>query len=130
MLVGAGALVYWTIALGIGIPSLADVLGAPRSVQLPGHLRGAAYDTRCVTTASVDGRPVAFGDCFHVRFMQDSPELARPPLHTVPRTSPEIRRVAPAGDPLLAGPETEQDQDQQGVGAQPDPVDSVGRTAY
>ena len=112
MLVGAGALVYWTIALGIGIPSLADALGAPRSMEY----RSSALDTRCVTTVSVDGRPVAFGDCFNVRFMLDSPELARPPMYTVPRSHPQIRAVPPTMDVQLD--------------PQPDPVDSVGRTAY
>jgi hypothetical protein len=112
MLVGAGALVYWTIALGIGIPSLADVLGAPRAVH-----RSASADARCVTTASVDGRAVAFGDCFNVRFMLDSPELARPP-HTVPRyvpATPQWREADHAPEP----PQHE-----------PPALDSIGRTAY
>ena len=123
MLVGAGALVYWTIALGIGIPSLADVLGAPRAVHRP------ALDARCVTDVSAGGRPYAFHDCVDVRLMLDSPELARPP-HTVPRHAPRVR-LAPMPDtvdPLYAGPDPEvQELRRQ---RNPDPLDSVGRTAY
>jgi hypothetical protein len=115
MLVGAGALVYWTIALGIGIPSLADVLGAPRAVH-----RSANLDARCVTTASVDGRAVTFGDCFNVRFMLDSPELARPP-HTVPRRVPATPRWH--ADPA---PELQELADEPS----PPALDSIGRTAY
>jgi hypothetical protein len=118
MLVGAGALVYWTIALGIGIPSLADVLGAPRALH-----RTAALDARCVTTASVDGRAVAFGDCFNVRFMLDSPELARP-AHTVPRYVPATPQGRPAADTPYVGAAAE------APGPQPEPLDGIGRTAY
>jgi hypothetical protein len=122
MLVGAGALVYWTIALGIGIPSLADLLGAPRAVQ-----RQSSLDRLCVTSASEDGRAVTFGACFNnVRFIHDSPELARPP-HTVPRQVPGLRHTHPravTGDPLYVGPDPEMRE------PKPDPYDSVGRTAY
>jgi hypothetical protein len=123
MLVGAGALVYWTIALGIGIPSLAGLLEAPRAVH-----RSSSLDRLCVTSAAEDGRAVTFGTCFNnVRFVLDSPELARPP-HTVPRFGRALSQThpRPAIDPdtVYAGPDPEVDE------GQPEPLDSIGRTAY
>jgi hypothetical protein len=112
VMIGAGAFVFWTIALGIGIPSLGRVLGTP------GPARWAtASETRCVSTATVDGRPVAFGDCINVRFVLDSPEFGRPAF-TVPRESQTIR--------YFSEPSIVETQDE----VEPPALDSVGRTAY
>jgi hypothetical protein len=72
LLVTAGAAVYWTVALGLGLPSFGRVLGVDEGGHGP-----APADGRCVSVL-VDGRPVAFGDCINVRFMQDSPDIPRP----------------------------------------------------
>lgn len=117
LMIGAGAFVFWTIALGIGIPSLARVLGTP------GPARWAhPTETRCVSDATVDGRPVAFGDCFNVRFMLDSPEFGRPAF-TVPREAGRIQVHVPAADDADV---TNIDQ----PAVDPPQLDSVGRTAY
>jgi hypothetical protein len=113
VMIGAGAFVFWTIALGIGIPSLGRVLGTP------GPARWAtASETRCVSTATVDGRPVAFGDCINVRFVLDSPEFGRPAF-TVPRESQNFRFY---GEPTMVV----ETQDE----VEPPALDSIGRTAY
>jgi hypothetical protein len=88
-LVGAGALVFWTVALGVGIPSLARLLGVPGPAQW-----AVPVESRCVATATVDGQPVEFGDCINVRFLLDSPELARPP-HAVPVRRSSIYYTGP-----------------------------------
>ena len=124
VVIGAGAFVFWTIALGIGIPSLGRVLGTP------GPARWArATETRCVSTATVDGQPVAFGDCINVRFVLDSPEFGRPAF-TVPRES-ESQKIRVFGqsvelvDPFYQVPQVDvQDE------VEPPALDSVGRTAY
>ena len=124
LMIGGGAFVFWTIALGIGIPSLARVLGAPGPARWakPG-------ETRCVSDVTVDGHPVAFGDCFNVRFMLDSPELPRPAF-TVPREAGQPR--------IYAGPDPEI-EDAHGARrgdrrlleqVQPPVMDPIGRTAY
>jgi hypothetical protein len=119
VMIGAGAFVFWTIALGIGIPSLGRVLGTP------GPARWATpTDTRCVSTATVDGHPVAFGDCINVRFVLDSPEFGRPSF-TVPREARKIRSFGPTGQSgEIVEPFTVDDE------VEPPPADPIGRTAY
>jgi hypothetical protein len=121
VMIGAGAFVFWTIALGIGIPSLGRVLGTP------GPARWAApTEARCVSTATVDGRPVAFGDCINVRFVLDSPEFGRPAF-TVPRPVRHMHVYAGPDPEIHVGP-LEAGEDVQVVA--PPELDSVGRTAY
>jgi hypothetical protein len=71
IIVMGGAVLYWTIALGIGIPSLYRLLGEPGPAR-----RVNTSDTRCVQAHTVDGRPV-FDDCINVRFLIDVPDSAR-----------------------------------------------------
>ena len=113
LLVAAGAVAYWTVALGLGVPSLARLVG----VEGPGR-RVSPNDTQCVVTAMVDGKPVEFGDCFSVRFLLDSPELPRPP-HVVPYHRNPV--VYPVQDHDIGG---------ASFHTQPDPADPIGRTAY
>jgi hypothetical protein len=122
VMIGAGAFVFWTIALGIGIPALGRVLGTPGPArwQVP-------VETRCVSTATVDGRPVAFGDCINVRFMLDSPEFGRPAF-TVPR--PARFRVHAGPDAVYAGPDEETQVSGTDDEVAPPELDSIGRTAY
>jgi hypothetical protein len=68
IIVMGGAVVYWTIALGIGIPSLYRLLGEPGPAR-----RVAPAETRCVQAQTIDGTPVVFGDCINVRFLLDTP---------------------------------------------------------
>jgi hypothetical protein len=120
VMIGAGAFVFWTIALGIGIPALGRVLGTP------GPARWASpAEARCVSTATVDGQPVAFGDCINVRFVLDSPEFGRPAF-TVPRPAPHMHIYA-GPDPEVR-PEVFQESDDALVA--PPQLDPVGRTAY
>jgi hypothetical protein len=104
-LVGAGALVLWTVALGVGIPSLARLLGVPGPAQW-----AVPVESRCVATATVDGQAVEFGDCINVRFLLDSPELARPP-HVVPARRAPVYYTGP-------DPEMRVDRDKSYGGAQ------------
>ena len=117
VMIGAGAFVFWTIALGIGIPSLGRVLGTP-AVGHPARW-ATPSETRCVSTATVDGRPVAFGDCINVRFVLDSPEFGRPAF-TVPREAQQIRVF---GEPDPA-------ESIQPDEVEPPALDPIGRTAY
>jgi hypothetical protein len=120
VMIGAGAFVFWTIALGIGIPALGRVLGTP------GPARWASpAEARCVSTATVDGQPVAFGDCINVRFVLDSPEFGRPAF-TVPRPARHMHVYAGPDPEIL--PEVLQQSDDTLVA--PPELDSVGRTAY
>jgi len=82
IIVMGGAVLYWTIALGIGIPSLYRLLGPPG----PAH-RAAAVEARCVQAMSVDGKPIVFGDCFNIRFVPDVPEAVNDFVQTVPYRS-------------------------------------------
>jgi len=112
LLLAAGGAVYWTVALGVGIPSLGRALGGESSH----HHR--AFDSGCVASQTIDGRQVVFGDCFNVRFVHDSPEFARPvPFHR-----------AGGGHTGFAGPEA--DVDEPVWQAAPDEKDPIGRTAY
>jgi hypothetical protein len=70
----AGAAIYWTVALSVGLPSLGRALGTDH--HRPRRMR--AVD--CVESQLLDGRAVAFGDCISVRFVNDSPEIPRPVL--------------------------------------------------
>jgi hypothetical protein len=120
-LVGAGALVFWTVALGVGIPSLARLLGVPGPAQW-----AVPAESRCVATATVDGRAYEFGDCINVRFMLDSPELARP-AHAVP-----ARRTTPG---FLVGPDAAKPATSPDLGGQlrapePSKLGEPGQTSY
>ena len=126
LMIGAGAFVFWTIALGIGIPSLARVLGTP------GPARWAQpTETRCISDATVDGQPVAFGDCFNVRIMLDSPEFGRPAF-TVPREAHHGRIYAGPDYEMMADVPTRADVPAEGPSgvATPPLPDPVGRTSY
>jgi hypothetical protein len=78
-----------------------------------------------VSTATVDGQPVAFGDCINVRFVLDSPEFGRPAF-TVPRPARHMHVYA-GPDPEIS-PEAWQESDDPLVA--PPQLDPVGRTAY
>lgn len=69
LLVGAGALLYWGVALGLGVHALVRLSDPPRS---PVFVEG-----RCVESVEIDGTPVSFGDCINVRFVPD-PEAVVP----------------------------------------------------
>lgn len=112
LMIGAGAFVFWTIALGIGIPALGRVLGTPG----PARWQVPHESTRCVSTATVEGRAVSFGDCINVRFLLDAPEFGRPAF-TVPRP-PGAERFHDVHDDVA--PQV----------VSPPELDSVGRTAY
>jgi hypothetical protein len=114
-LVGAGALVFWTVALGVGIPSLARLLGVPGPAQW-----AVPAESRCVATATIDGRAYEFGDCINVRFMLDSPELPRP------------AHVVPARRAVAIGVDGTGESSEPAVQAPPEPVKlgEPGATAY
>jgi hypothetical protein len=106
IIVMGGAVLYWTIALGIGIPSLYRLLGEPGPAR-----RVTATETRCVQSQTIDGTPVVFGDCITVRFIPDTADTASEPvllyqrghadrIHAGP--DPEIRR--PVGQPNAREP--------------------------
>ncbi len=124
IIVMGGAVLYWTIALGIGIPSLYRLLGPPG----PAH-HAAAVEARCVQAMSVDGKPIVFGDCFNIRFLPDSPELARPSLpgDAVFDVGGAFRITGPDQeiDTPTWNPATTEDQASSEVTS-----DSFGRTAY
>ncbi len=94
IVVMGGAVLYWTIALGFGIPSLYRLLGEPGPAR-----RVTASEPRCVQAQTIDGTPVVFGDCINVRFLLDTPEV-----------TPE-QRVSPHADLTgpLSGPDPEVD---------------------
>jgi hypothetical protein len=140
IIVMGGAVLYWTIALGIGIPSLYRVLGPPG----PAQRARPSVEARCVQAVAVDGTPIVFGDCFNVRFVHDSPELARPrgthptidrqqcfgSAHAGGNTEiadPDLVVTPPTWQPTSAEqPMHNVHHDQQ----QPEASDSVGRTSY
>jgi hypothetical protein len=103
IIVMGGAVLYWTIALGIGIPSLYRLLGEPGPAR-----RVTASETRCVQSQTIDGTPVVFGDCITVRFLPDTAEV-------VSGEGVHHRRTQPGND-LSAGPDRE--------------LDTAGRTSY
>jgi hypothetical protein len=113
ILVGAGAVAFWTLALGMGIPSLARLIDVNGTFAVP----SGVDPHRCIATASVDGREVVFGECINVRFLQDVPDLA-PPAHVVPY-QPSRQTTDPSPETLSAptNPVFEE-------------IPSVGRTAY
>ena len=114
-LVLTGSAVFWTIALGVGLPSLSVLLG-----DGSGHRLSSASAERCVAPAMVDGRAVEFGDCINVHFMLDAPVPAQPP-HVVPYQ-------APVGDDPFAKVLHRSHEDRPS--ATPDEQDAIGRTAY
>src|SRR5438105_13216222 len=71
LLLTAGAAVYWTVALGVGVPSLGRALGMDQRAYV------RAQGDGCTTTELIDGRWVTFGDCFNVRFVHDAPDFTR-----------------------------------------------------
>ena len=121
IIVMGGAVLYWTIALGIGIPSLYRLLGPPG----PAH-RAAAVEARCVQAMSVDGKPIVFGDCFNIRFVPDVPEAVNDFVQTVPyrsgsrMTGPDQEVETPTWNPTPLELEAT-----TGEGS-----DSIGRTSY
>jgi hypothetical protein len=108
LLLAAGGAVYWTVALGVGIPSLGRALGVDH--------RHRVVESGCVASQTVDGRQVVFGDCFNVRFVHDSEILG-----TVP-----FRRSG--GHTGYPGPDVQVDEPVWR--AAPDEKDPIGRTAY
>jgi hypothetical protein len=112
LLLAAGGAVYWTVALGVGVPSLGRALGMDHH---PHRHRG--LDNTCVASQTIDGRQVVFGDCFNVRFVHDSPDLARP-----------VPARHAGGHTGFAGSEVEVDEPTWQ--ATPDEKDPIGRTAY
>jgi hypothetical protein len=110
IIVMGGAVLYWTIALGIGIPSLYRLLGEPGPAR-----RVTASETRCVQAQTIDGTPVVFGDCINVRFLLDTPEVQHEARIDYYRTLPS-ELSAPVID----------DSEQ----VQPSPTDRIGRTSF
>ncbi len=128
IIVMGGAVVYWTIALGIGIPSLYRFLGEPGPAR-----RVSTTETRCVQAVKVDGSPVVFGDCINVRFLLDAPDLARPDrvvrFHDGVTPAPVYAGPDPeVGDPWISTPTPTENRIRRR--ARPDPADSIGRTAF
>ena len=110
LLLAAGGAVYWTVALGVGIPSFG------RAVGMDSHPR-RTLDTGCVAAQTIDGHPVVFGDCFNVRFVHDSADIPRPgPFHRA------------GGHTGCTGADLEVDEPVWQ--AMPDEKDPIGRTAY
>jgi hypothetical protein len=130
IIVMGGAVLYWTIALGIGIPSLYRLLGPPGPARL-----GAPAEARCVQAVAVDGTPIVFGDCFNIRFIPDAPEFPRP-VGTVHRgvihhgsshAGSDLEVSVPTWRPTAV----EQNlHDEHHDPQQPEASDSVGRTAF
>jgi hypothetical protein len=115
IIVMGGAVLYWTIALGIGVPSLYRLLGEPGPAR-----RVTATETRCVQAQTIDGTPVVFGDCINVRFLLDSAEVPREPRIDYYRTLPSD----------LSTPEIDDSEIGSSEPAQPSPSDQVGRTSF
>jgi hypothetical protein len=114
IIVMGGAVLYWTIALGIGIPSLYRLLGEPGPAR-----RVTATETRCVQTQTIDGTPVVFGDCITVRFLPDTSEIAT--VDRVPHRRTPTESVISGPDP-----EIEPSDDELRI----DPSDTAGRTSF
>ena len=111
IIVMGGAVLYWTIALGIGIPSLYRLLGEPGPAR-----RVTTTETRCVQAQTIDGTPVVFGDCINVRFLLDAPEVA-PTQEVIYRRTPPHRSLrGPDLEVRTAGLELRTEVD-QGEGA-------------
>jgi hypothetical protein len=118
LIVGAGALVFWSVALGLGVRSLARVLG-------PVH-KTARLPQGCLEATYVDGRTMAFGDCLNVHFIADSPEIPRPFVpslrlsggcsRSARHVGPHRELASPAWRRLMAG--------------EREPREPYGRTAY
>jgi hypothetical protein len=130
IIVMGGAVLYWTIALGVGIPSLYRVLGEPGPARRP-----TPTETRCVQSVTVDGTPVTFGDCINVRLLDPS-ELPQPdrviryhpnhdmtPSHVFAGPDPEVN------DPVWNPTPLEHPRGKPRR-AQLEPSDPIGRTAY
>jgi hypothetical protein len=128
IIVMGGAVLYWTIALGIGIPSLYRLLGEPGPAR-----RVTASETRCVQSQTIDGTPVVFGDCITVRFLPDTAEV-------LGGEGVQHRR-GHAGNDLHAGPDHEigrplwdpsgkTDRSDRHPVNELDPSDTAGRTSY
>ena len=121
IIVMGGAVLYWTIALGIGIPSLYRLLG-PVGPAAAHH--GAPVETRCVQAMSIDGKAIVFGECFNVRFVTDQPEAVG-----------SFTRTVEAGSDETTGPDDGiETPTENGTLVDFDvhskPADSVGRTSY
>ena len=114
LVVAGGAFMFWTLALGLGVPSLARFLGQTGPARM-----ASPHDVRCVSATSIDGKTVEFGDCFSVRFVPDSPSFPRP----AGMAMPSIERRAS----VYAGPDPEIDLRRV---PPPEEQDWVGRTAY
>jgi hypothetical protein len=122
IIVMGGAVLYWTIALGIGIPSLYRLLGEPGPAR-----RVTATETRCVQSQTVDGTPVVFGDCITVRFLPDTaPEGANGVRVPYQRASTDRLYVGP--DPELVRPLGEPNAKR--LRPELDPQDVPGRTSF
>ena len=123
LVVAGGAFMFWTLALGLGIPSLARVLGQTGPARM-----ASPHDVRCVSATSIDGKVVEFGDCFSVRLVPDSPSFPRPAV------LPSISRAGQEADEVYAGPDPEVTDEGEELEMRRVPPleeqDSVGRTAY
>jgi hypothetical protein len=154
IIVMGGAVLYWTIALGIGIPSLYRMLGEPGPAR-----RVTTTETRCVQAQTIDGTPVVFGDCINVRFLLDTPDLygrrAFDQYDTLPSKLPEPMiddsdlgsseptgelptRESPTGE-SINGEQAELQKEQQNAAPdfveavpafQPSASDRIGRTSF
>jgi hypothetical protein len=142
IIVMGGAVLYWTIALGIGIPSLYRLLGEPGPAR-----RVSATETRCVQAQTIDGTPVVFGDCINVRFLLDSAELHGSRVVDHHRTLPgelsePVQQPMIDDSDLVPSEASEMPQaEQQGAASevvevevvpamQPTRFDPVGRTSF
>jgi hypothetical protein len=124
IIVMGGAVLYWTIALGIGIPSLYRLLGEPGPAR-----RVPPAEARCVQTVTVDGTPVAFGDCFNIRFLSDASELSpEGAIEYVPAARAVTRRRHYSGpDPEVWKPSRVPGWREASPADRSDPI---GRTAF
>jgi len=139
--VGLGAVVYWSVALGLGLPALDRLLGSPHPPR-----RVVLADTHCLETVTTDGRVITFGECIDVRFVNDSPEIPRPAGHQWRSweagqswqpwqpwqpwdVGPHRTDAVPQGArSLVAGPDPEVEVSVSSP--MPEAGDDIGRTSY
>jgi hypothetical protein len=89
LILGAGAVVYWSVALLLGVGSI-ERLASDRCPPPAPHA-----GTICGETVMVDGTVVSFSDCVDVRF-SDRAETVRLPRREAIHAGPDPE-VSPAG---------------------------------
>jgi hypothetical protein len=130
LVVGVGAVVYWSVALGVGLPALGRLLGSPHPPR-----RVVLADKHCLETVTTDGRVITFGECIDVRFINDSPDIPGPGgqagqpwqrWDVGPHRTDPVRHSA---HPVLSGPDPEIEEVSVSS-PMPEAGDSIGRTSY